>query len=241
MSRFLGSTVLAVGALVFVAVAGAHAATVQISNEDYYLQTPGHTDAPLEGTRPADNLPNPPGPTNFTLLVSGSVPSVTRSPYENNSVVLDQGTTYSTLNYGGGPAGNVIYDLGGATSFSILWGSPDPYNFIAFYSGANGGGSLLSSTAASGNVYTGTDTACIQTGKCKDLNGTPIGWDYITFTSSVGIGSVVLSDSGQAAFEFGVGLDSVVRESPLPAAVWMFGTVIAGAAGAARLRRRRKA
>ena len=93
------------------------------------------------------------------------------------------------------------------------------YNQVAFYTGAAGGGSqLFTVTLAalptlSGDYYTGQDLSCGCTGTFFDL---------VTFTLVTGpggptdIGSVVLSDTGQAAFEFGV------SQTPLPAALPLF-------------------
>jgi hypothetical protein len=46
--------------------------------------------------------------------------------------------------------GSALYNFAGPKNlFSILWGSPDAYNTLSFYSGSNGTGSLLLSVTGS--------------------------------------------------------------------------------------------
>jgi hypothetical protein len=211
---------LAAGAMLCAAAGSAHATTVSIDSELVYN---GSNNAPVFGTV---------APVLFTPLFNqnqvGSVSGVTRSPYETNT----NGTTltaYSVLSAGGqpGPGSSATYNVS-STSFEILWGSPDTYNFATFYSGANGTGSVIGS-------FSGASLSCYPT-TCNSL-----AWDDVVFGSTGGsIGSVVLADSGQAAFEFGLN-PARIGGTPLPAAVWMFGSVIAGAAGVSRLRRKAKA
>lgn len=222
--RPIAGAVLLVGLM-----SSASASTVSISSQLAYN---GSNDAPIFATIAPDAFT----PT-FVQSVIGSIPNVERSPYETNTVGAN--TAYSVLSPGGDPApgSSATYNLYGATKFTILWGSPDTYNHITFYSGLLGTGSVLSTDGASGVDYIGTDTVC-NPGLCNQL-----AWDLVSFSSTSGIGSVVLSDAGTAAFEYGLaplppqGPGTV----PLPAAVWLFGSVVAGAAGASRLRRKRKA
>jgi hypothetical protein len=227
MKRLLSSTAIAGALLLYGLASGANAATVTVSSESFYS---GANDAPLYSVQ----LPNDSTPI-FVLSTTGSVGGVERSPYQTNSGTAPTTQPYSVLSPGGDTGSSATYNLAGATSFQVLWGSPDVYNHITFYSGPDGTGSVYSTTGAGGLGYIGSDTACYAS-TCQQL-----GWDLITFTSALGIGSVKLSDSGQAAFEFGLAPIGNAINSPLPAAIWLFGTVIAGAAGGARLRRRRKA
>lgn len=230
MTRLLGSTAIA-GALLLCGLAsGANASTVTIGSESYYS---GSNDAPLYSVQ----LPNDSTPI-FVLSTTGSADGVERSPYQTNSGTAPTTQPYSVLSPGGDGGSSATYNLQGATSFQVLWGSPDTYNHITFYSAADGTGSVYSTSGASTVDYIGSDTACYAgpATTCKSL-----GWDLITFSSALGIGSVKLSDSGQAAFEFGLAPIHNDINTPLPAAIWLFGTVIAGAAGGARLRRQRKA
>lgn len=221
MNKFLNSTALAAGLAILGFAGSANATTVGITSQFVY---DGSNQAPIFATVAPDSFT----PT-FTLAASGSSDGVERSPYQTNT---DPTTPYSVLSPGGqpSPGSSATYNLGGSNTFEILWGSPDNYNFVDFYSGANGGGTLLA-------TFSNGDLTCAA---CNLNSGTSIGWDDVLFTSQGGgIGSVVLRDTGQAAFEYGLNPAAIIPQTPLPAAAWLFGTVIAGAAGAARLRRRK--
>ena len=212
-------------------VGGAHATTYGYSENAYVPVT--NVNAPLYFTV----APDASTPT-FVQNVSGSIGGVERSPYELNNNGL-AGALYSVLAPGGQPTfANATYNFAaGTTVFALLWGSPDTYNNVAFYNGPNGTGGQIGSTLA------GSDLSCYPN------NCTQLAWDVVTFTAS-GLtasggpgtfGSVVLTDTGPAAFEFGLRVGTNAGEpTPLPAAFWLFGTVIAGTAGASRMRRRRR-
>jgi hypothetical protein len=140
----------------------------------------------------------------FSLNVTGLfVPGDRRSPW------LDNTTPYSILSEGGTAPAAAIYNFAPGTNVvSFLWGSPDIYNFVVFYSGPNGvpGTEIGTAGAANPEWFTGSDLACYAT-TCQQL-----GFDFVTFTDIGGtIGSMTLYDSGQAAFEF-----SNVDPSPVP-------------------------
>ena len=218
MTRLLSSTAIAGALLLCGLVSGANADSVTIGSQIPY----SGGDAPIYSTM----IPNSVSGT-FNPSVSGSTGGE-RSPYETNSTVAGRATPYSVLSADSVGPGTAIYNVTG-NNFTILWGSPDDYNHITFWSGPLGTGSDL-------GTFNGTDTIC-YTSSCDRL-----AWDLVTFHNTDGIGSVVLNDSGQAAFEYGLNpLNFTLNPTPLPAAMWLFGTVIAGAAGTARLRRRRKA
>jgi hypothetical protein len=109
-----------------------------------------------------------------------------------------------------------------------LWGSPDPYNQIAFYTGFNGTGSLIDVIGGNTTSYNGSNL--------------PAGpFDLVTFAVSSGeIGSVVLTDVG-AAFEYKLDPPAADPPSgtPLPAALPLFATGL-GALGLLGWRRKRK-
>ena len=217
MNRLLCSTALACGIVLFGVASGANAVTTFTEN---YYNSVSNQNAPVFSTvAPTSFTPT------FAQSVTGSIGGVERSPYETN-VDAFTGTAYSVLAAGGHAGGSTAtYNLlSGATSFQILWGSPDSYNHIQFWTGSNGTGSLDSTWSAS-------NLGCFST-SCDQ-----VAWDKVTF-SFTGIGSIVLIDDGAAAFEFG--LNGVPSSTPLPGALWLFGTVVAGAAGASRLRRQRK-
>jgi hypothetical protein len=204
-------------------IGGAHATTYGFSENSYVPVT--NVNAPLYFTV----LPNDQSPT-FVQNVSGSIGGVERSPYELNNNG-NAGAFYSVLAPGGqvGSATATYNFVAGTTVFALLWGSPDTYNNVAFFNGPDGTGGQIGSTLAGSNLA------------CYPSNCTQLAWDVVTFTASGGtFGSVVLTDTGQAAFEFGLRVGTNQGETPLPAAFWLFGTVIAGTAGASRMRRRRR-
>jgi hypothetical protein len=219
------------GALMLAGMAcGANASTVTFSEISW---TSGSPNAPVLSIVPADSFT-----PLYTPSTTGSIlPGVQRSPYEDNSGP-SANTAYSVLSPGGNDPGgsSATYNLFGNTSFQFLWGSPDDYNHITFYDGAGGTGNVISITGA-GTDINGSELACYVANNCNRLH-----WVFVTFLSDTPLGSVVLSDNGTAAFEFGlVQPNREVGTTPLPAAVWLFGTVVAGAFGGSRLRRRRKA
>ena len=150
------------------------------------------------------------------------------SPYAFNTGAGSDGTaaatnaSYSALGaVGGSPVGSATYNVN-SSSFSFLWGSPDAYNQVEFFSGANG-------TGSSEGIFTGADLACFISGTCKDT-----GFDLVTFLASGGdIGSVVLTNSTLHAFEFNVD----PAATPLPSAIYLFGSVFGAAYWISRRKR----
>jgi hypothetical protein len=138
---------------------------------------------------------------NFILSTTGSIPDVQASPWGNST------SAYSVLNSGGGPdPSTATYNMAAdTTTFSFLWGSPDSYNTVDFYSGADGTGMLEGS-------YTGTSSGISPP-------ATPgSGFDFVSFAATGGtIGSVELLDYSTAAFEY-----SDVSATPLPNALPLF-------------------
>ena len=145
----------------------------------------------------------------FTESISGSVPNEQLSPFVNPS--LD----YSVISdvAGGGRRGDP-FDIGSAVYnitpqdnvLSFLWGSPDAFNTVTFYTGpagthGNGTGSVIA-------TFTGSDLSAIL-GE---------GYDIVTFDMA-GVGSVEFSDDGQSAFEYA---DVDIDPTPLPAALPLF-------------------
>ena len=219
----LYSTAAAVALLVLAGYShGAKADTITVT----IIQDTGN--APVEG----DALPN--DHTGIFLTgVTGSVPGQYLSPYANNNNGT-QNTPYNVLTAGTGVPSSATYNLNGANFYDLLWGSPDSYNAVTFYSGADGAGSVLAS-------FTGDQLGCFTT-VCQDT-----GFALTQFVDTNGfIGSVVLSDPnpslappGHAAFEWGT-VDNGGRQltTPLPGALALFagGLGLLGLVG----RRRRK-
>jgi hypothetical protein len=151
--------------------------------------------------------PTPSDPTTGLFeITSGSVPNSNLSPYAFNSNYTSVGVNwnYDALDAGGGPSSTAIFNLVSTDTFTLLWGSPDTYNTVTLWSGPNGTGTQIA-------TYNGGDLACYST-SCKDTL-----YDLVTFTDvNEDIGSIVLNDSGQAAFEFGL------DPTPLPASLPLF-------------------
>jgi hypothetical protein len=117
--------------------------------------------------------------------------------------------------------GSATYNFGPADKLKILWGSPDSYNTLSFYSGLNGTGMLLFSITGS------------------SLGIQNHGHDEVDFSMTDGtFESVVLASSGDG-FEF-ADLQDDPAATPLPAALPLFATGL-GAMGLFGWRRKRKA
>jgi hypothetical protein len=155
----------------------------------------------------------------FTGSFDGGID--TKSPYINNIGAGPAGSAaamnapYSVLGDGAGsPIGSATYNVN-SSSFIFLWGSPDTYNQVEFFSGPNG-------TGSSEGTFTGTNLACFASGTCDGTD-----FDLVTFTASGGdIGSVVFSNNTGAAFEFNIGPFAVA--TPLPSAIFLFGSLLGG-------------
>jgi hypothetical protein len=193
MKTTLLSTALTAGVLgLFLCSPAANAATVSILSQDT-------TVLPT-----SDNLPIPTSTSgNFIQSTSGSSPGQL-SPW-TGAPPPQVNNAYSVLNSGGGVPGDAIYNLSGPnnTGFTFLWGSPDTYNSVVFFSGAGGLGTVEGS-------FTGSSLS-------PPAPGT--GFDFITFTTggTGTIGSVELLDNGTAAFEY-----ADVTPTPIPGALSLF-------------------
>jgi hypothetical protein len=143
----------------------------------------------------------------FILSTSGSSPGVQASPFVNN---LDYSVLSAVLNGVASPAdsGSAVYNItAGVTSISVLWGSPDAYNSVIFFTGAAGTNGLGTGTVVA--TFTGSSLTAATPGA---------GYDLVTFDIS-GVSSVEFVDNGQAAFEYA---DLNLDPAPLPAALPLF-------------------
>lgn len=219
------STVLAASILGLCAFSqGASAATVSIASQVF------------TGNAPLEDTPSPASHSGtFSQNATGSIIGVELSPYASNTGPGPAGSaaatnaSYSVLGAGGGPLSTATYNVN-SNLFTFLWGSPDPYNQIAFYTGPNGTGSLLDVVGGNTTNYNGSNLACFGS-TCSDTL-----FDVVTFAVSSGtIGSVILTDAG-AAFEYG--LDPAA--TPLPPALPLFAVGLAGL-GMLGWQRKRKA
>jgi len=169
----------------------------------------------------APNPTNPPVPAFFTQP-TGSIQNQTLSPYASNTNYGTGGGStwqYDALSVAGSNTpGSVTFNLANTQTLAFLWGSPDSYNSMTFYSGLGGTGSVT-------GTFTGASLSCFST-TCADTL-----YDLVTFNLG-GALSMTLVDSGQAAFEFGFNNTA----TPLPAALPLF----AGGLGVVGLLARRK-
>jgi len=196
-----------------------HAMAVTFSEDTSTLPLPGQI------VDPTSDISSQSG-TVLTGLTGLSVPGSYRSPFENfasphaipGAYLL---APFTAIGATGVPSSFATYDLGSPqTSLVALWGSPDAYNTLEFWSLPGGTGSLLSS-------FTGSDLS-IQS----------FGHDLVTFLAEGAetFQSVVLRSSG-AAFEFAAVQQNAV---PLPAALPLFGTGLGLLAYVGRRRKKRR-
>jgi hypothetical protein len=220
--RLYSATIAAASILALCALShSANADTVSISSETDY----GTGAVPQEGdAAPADKSGT------YATGVYGTDGGGALSPYASEPGFSDSNSAllYNVISAGGGSSGSATYNLGGATTYSLLWGSPDAYNTVTFWTGANGTGSVIDTLAGPAS-FTGANVGCYVADTCQGQYAS-----LVTFTASVAgsIGSVVLADTGEAAFEFGT-------VTPLPAALPLFATGL-GALGLLGWRRKRK-
>lgn len=224
-------TALAAGILGLCAISqGAGAATtVSIASQVFT------GNAPLEST-PLSAAES----GSYSQNVTGSIVDVELSPYAFNTGTGQDGgaaamnAAYSVLGAGGG-SGSATYNVN-SSSFTLLWGSPDSYNQIAFYTGPNGSGSLIDVIGGNTTYYDGSNLACYDSTCNQTL------FDLVTFAVSSGnIGSVILTDAG-AAFEYALdppAADPPPDALPLPASLPLFagGLSALGLLGCRRKRR----
>ena len=179
-------------------------------------------------------------------LLYGSVANQWRSPFENATSV-GGGTSTGVGNGGYGltgwnllpyssieGGGSATYNVGVANTLSLLWGSPDSYNTLTFWSDGNGTGTDLGSLSVTTETgITGILPLEIQT----------YGHDQMTFTDADGTFESVVLSSSTNAFEFAdltAGYIHTVDPAPLPPALPLFGAGL-GIVGLLGWHSRRKA
>lgn len=215
------SAAVAAGILALCGVSfDANAATVTIGSDVTTLPA---------GFIPFDPTPNQTFGT-YSHALTGDHPNQAISPYDGTAFGPGGANDpYEAISFGGAhilsKPGAALFDVPtGTTQITILWGSPDPYNFMSFYSSCS---SLLGCGLSKPvEVYTGTTPSKPPLPGVIPIEppGTPdAGFNYVTFDVS-GISAIVLSDSGQAAFEF-ANLEFLKGGNigtPLPAALPLF-------------------
>jgi hypothetical protein len=170
--------------------------------------------------------------------VAGSISGTYRSPWENAATPGSGATGWNLLQYSSVQANSsATYNFTATTVISLLWGSPDYFNTIAFYSGPGGTGYLGSLSATALNPPTGIGDVV---GSVPLLIQT-VGHDLLTFKDVGGtIQSVVIS-TGNNAFEFAdlLPTPNTQLDTPIPAAFPLFATGL-GVMGLLARRRKRK-
>jgi hypothetical protein len=179
----------------------------------------------------------PTGPSvPLVQIISGSSSGVYRSPYEDSDGAIRTGytsTLYTSIQGGAEGTWNISGHI-----LSLVWGSPDTYNQIEFYSGLNGTGSSVGFITGGGGDLT------IPPPGAPQLNH-----DWVTLFVTGLFQSVTLRSINQNAFEFtslsgcaaGTACGPPPNGTPIPGAAMLFGSVLAGGAGFGAWRRRRKA
>lgn len=153
----------------------------------------------------------------------GSFPGYALNPWAD----LDPTKPFSVIDPGSGTSTNAMYTQAkNTTTFSILWGSANSYNTITFNTSDG------NSTTYNGSLF----PDCCQSG-VPTHDWATFAVDLLDFPG-VTIASVVLSDSGTAAFEFSNATEGLTPAgaTPLPAALSLF----AGGLGLIGLLGRRK-
>lgn len=151
-------------------------------------------------------------PTVFTGLTMSEA-NVYRSPFEGTSAY---GSLFTSVE----GTGTATFNQTG-NQLSLIWGSPDSYNQLTFYSGINGTGSTLGTVTGSA---------------ISPSNGT--GFSYVTISGLSTFGSFkLINDPGTNAFEVST---FNVSSVPLPAGLPMFGGALLGLSALALRRRGRK-
>jgi len=220
--RSAGFAALAAGS-VWAFSQGASADIVSIEDETFTGNAPLTVGSPIGNVALNSVMPVSTS-GNFLQSVTSSTSGVDMSPYQGNTDG-NAGAPYSVLGAGNGNGvkGSATYNIGNYAAL-LLWGSPDPYNVVQFFSGPDGTGNSL-------GTFNGADLACFNT-LCHDG-----GFDLVYFSTEatgedINIGSVVLSNSEDPAFEFAGPI-----QEPLPPAIYLFGSVLGGAFWLARRNR----
>ncbi len=112
---------------------------------------------------------------------------------------------------------------GGINSLNLLWGSPDAYNTISFYSGLNGTGT--------------SETYSPGSGLLSSLIPSQMGGSVVSFTTTGVWESVIFASSGNT-FEFAASTPTILM-APEPASMALLGGGLL-AIGAGSWRRRRR-
>ena len=201
-------------------LAGLACATLLAGHADAATNITLHDRGPLTGPVPFGPAPVQvdPDPEAYGTF-NGSVSGEYRSPYDG----LDfSDATYFSVGSETTPS-TAIFNISG-TRLPFLWGSPDSYNTMTFFSDPAGGGDEIASLTGtdvddSGFVYN-PDDGCSSS----------LGCGYANLDIAIDDGrrfeSVKLSTTS-AAFE---GAAAV----PLPAAAWLFWSGLAGVGAWAR-------
>ena len=249
MKRLVSPAALAAGVMVFGAYAlDARADTITYTqNIADFTSLPGVLSIPAPVTTTGSvYAPIAGGNGALGVVTIGSVDNIYRSPFENEfsgngAVQASNGgwqlPGYAALAYSSIQANSsATYNTGLANTLSILWGSPDYYNTLTFWSGTDGTGTNLGSLSVTTEIggVSGSLPLGIQT----------YGHDQMTFTDVDGTFLSVVLSSSVNAFEFAnltFGLNQNGLGAPLPAAFPLFAGGLGVIGLLARRRNRKKA
>jgi hypothetical protein len=172
------------------------------------------------------------------VAAGGGVPATSdpwRSPYQDANGVTYPAAGYATAPYWSVQNGAAGYNFtGGLTSLDFLWGSPDDYNTLEFYTGLNGTGVQLATASASGTGFTRGDLTLPVPATSPNGNA---GHVWINFLSDIPFLSIVLR-SGSPAFEHYIAAGGDNQNPvPLPPALLLFGSALLGMHWLGRRRR----
>ena len=142
---------------------------------------------------------------------TGSVGNSYTSPFNDSTTLYDTVSADGSASFSGATTGSGSFGVGNDT-LSFLWGTPDGFNTLTIFSGAD---RLVSFTGADVGAGNGTGS-------------------YLTTISGLGSYDRVEFTSGQNAFEF-----AAVSPVPLPAGLPMFGFGLLGLGALALVRQRR--
>lgn len=159
----------------------------------------------------------------FYENVTGSVSLIRRSPFDTIAELAETGKYHSVQS-----GWSASYEFDAAQeSFSLIWGSPDTYNSLSFFLGADQI-DLSVVPGVAGMSITGADVALLPLTQPEQ-----VGLANVVFSGFL-FDRVVFASTGNA-FEFAM-VSSTPAPVPLPAAAWMMMAALGGLFAAGRRR-----
>jgi hypothetical protein len=186
-----------------VTITSENSATLPVSNSDPFTATFSGDFYQGVTTSSTDNYLSP-----FAGSADASLPYSVLSSSGISGPTGTPGTQGNTGSPAATPGSATYYFITPSTTAQILWGSPDSYNFLAFYSSSNvllGSFNLASLQQAPAACNNGSGSSCPNA---------DTGFDFVTFSSTTPIAYAILTDpcapglgttcsnAGQQAFEY---------------------------------------